>query len=170
MPSSANKPLRSIRELSAEILWENYDFSDAFQHLCTLRPNADKEALEISAVHESAKMKEKGVVYVLVVAGRIFKIGQSINTFKSRMGSYNSGRTEYRIRGTCSGANYFALQSFIKLGKPVEVYAYWPVVKEWRLFGEQGSQAFPSSKTVEGIVTRRFERKYGKLPIGNGQR
>lgn len=37
-------------------------------------------------------------------------------------------------------------------------------------YQEKRTEVFPSAKTAEGTITRRFEKEYRKLPIGNSQR
>lgn len=135
-------------------------------HFCTLAPNHGEQKLEVKAVRDKGQRNRKGLVYVLVIDSRIFKIGHTINTFESRLRSYNTGRVSYRSRGTNSGANFFVLQSILGIGKNVAVHCFYPDQKKWNLLGETGHEAFPSSKTAERIILGRFRKKYGSLPIG----
>lgn len=169
MASRTNKnedPLRSLAKLGDEQEWQTYDQRDHFSHICTLRPNRELERLDIADVHDDAKMPEPGMVYALVVDGKIFKIGHTITPFRKRVNSYNTGKGKYRSRGTNSGANYFILQSLLHFGCAVEVYGFYPDHKKWELFGESGFEAFPSSKTAEKILLKRFKESYERLPIG----
>lgn len=162
-------PLRQAKQLAGEISWVNYSQAHIFTHLCTLSPNRNQERLDLKAIHAAADMKRRGVVYVMVIHGRILKIGQSIGTFESRLGSYNTGKVAYRSRGTNSGANFFILQSILNINKEVEVYAFFPPQQKWQMLGATGKEAFPSAKVAEKIVIRHFRENYGKLPIGNAQ-
>ena len=163
------QPLRSLEDLTESLPWSDYCDQEHFTRLCTVTPNHEQECLEITEVHDEDMMKQKGLVYAMVVDGRIFKIGQSINTLKSRLGSYNAGKMGNRFKGTCSTANFFILQSLLNLGKQVEIYAFFPPVKQWELFGKTGQEAFPSAKVAERILLARYEEKYGAKPIGCSQ-
>lgn len=162
-------PLRKLSDLNQEIRWSIYDRASLFTHLCTLAPNNDNERLDVREIHDPDLWGRRGLVYAMVVEDRIFKIGQSINTFKDRLGSYNSGRMSFRSRGTNSSSNFFALQTFLQLGHPVEIYALFPDHKTWRFLGETGREAFPSSKVAERIVLGMFRESYDRLPLGCGQ-
>jgi len=159
-------PLRSLAKLRDEQDWQTYDQRMLFAHICTLQPNLKLERLEVVTVHDDESMRKPGMVYALVVDGKIFKIGHTITPFKKRVNSYNTGKGKYRSRGTNSGANYFILQSLLHFGCAVEVYGFYPAHKKWELLGETGFEAFPSSKTAEKIFLNRFRKSYGRLPIG----
>ena len=118
-------PLKKVEELANECDYENFEYKEHFSWICKLLPNNDKEKWEIEILDE-AKCQEKGFVYVFVIDGKIFKIGQSISNIKERVQSYNCGKTEYRINGTNSTTNYFVLQSLLKINKEVLVYAFVP--------------------------------------------
>ena len=109
---------------------------------------------------------QRSCVYAMVIAGKIFKIGNAFRGMKGRIGSYNSGRTKYRTRGTNSGANYWILQSLIKMNTSAKFYAYYPPLKNCEAFCERVQESFPSAKTIEGVVIRKFESLYGEKPIG----
>lgn len=166
MAKNQNIPLKAIGDLANEVRWASYDQRDLLAPLCRLKPNRETGKLVVDEIYDEGHWRTKGVVYALVVKGLIFKIGQSINTFKSRVGSYNSGRTEYRISGKNSGANYWCLQSLLNIGLDIEVYAFYPDHMEWKGIGESGSEAFPSAKTIEKILIKRFENSYKRKPIG----
>ena len=163
------QPLRSVKELDGSQRWADYFDRERFVHLCTLAPDNDRERLEVAAVHDEEGMKREGLVYAMVVDGRIFKIGQSINTFKNRLGSYNTGKMSYRSRSTNSGANFFILQSLLLFNEAVEIYAFFPPHRRWRLFGRTGHEAFPSTKVAERALLDRYAKRYGAKPIGCSQ-
>ncbi len=162
--------LRSVDELSGEINYKKFMYRDRFDHIADILPNAEHEKLDIKFVDEKYK-KLKGWVYVFVIEGKIFKIGQTIRTLKDRISSYNSGKAEYREQqGTNSTTNYFVLQSLIKIGKPVKAYGYFAHKEKYELWGETGKDSFPSAKVIEKRVIRDFVKKHHKKPIGNSQR
>ncbi len=163
-------PLRTLDQLADEVSWEEYADRERYVHAYTLNPNIVEERLEIVKVHDEAMEQQEGLVYVLVVGGKVFKIGQSIRSFRNRLGSYNTGKVKYRSRGTNSGANFFVLQSLLHFSHEVEVYIFAPQTKWWHFLGESGEEIFPSAKTVEKIFLQRFVEEHGRLPIGCGQR
>ncbi len=164
-------PLRSLKALKDEIKWEDYSHKDLFIHYCDLIPHHENEKLTIENIKDDKLTKAAGVIYAFVIDGKIFKIGQSIGTFKSRLGSYNTGKQSYRSRGTNSGANFFILQSIFGMKtEKVEVYLIAPNHRKWEALGETGTEAFPSAKIWERIILAKFKEKYEKLPIGNTQK
>ena len=162
-------PLQNLSALNDEIQFENYKQKTYFKHYCTLIPNNEREELYIDEVYESSLNNHKGIVYLLVIDGKIFKIGQSILSFKDRLGSYNTGKMSYRSRGTNSGANFWVLQSLLKLKTRVEVYLYGIEHKSWQFLNEKGTEPFPSSKSVEKVFLKYYKEVYDRLPIGCAQ-
>ena len=158
-------PLKNIAELAQECDYADFEYKEHFSLICRLLPNADKERLEIEILDE-ARCKEKGFVYVFVIEGKIFKIGQSISNIKERVQSYNCGKTEYRINGTNSTTNYFVLQSLLRIGKAVEVYAFFPQKPRYEIFGQVFTDSYPPSKKAENIIITDFIKNHGKKPIG----
>ncbi len=116
--------LKSVNDLKDEIDYKDFEYKEYFNLLCELVPNNSLEKLEINAIDEK-NMKNKGLVYVFVIQGKIFKIGHSITPITKRVQSYNCGKVEYRKNGTCSTTNYFVLQSLLKINKIVQVYAFF---------------------------------------------
>ena len=158
-------PLKTINQLENECNYDNFKYKKYFSLICELLPNIEKEKLEIKIIDE-IKCKEKGLVYVFVIEGKIFKIGQSVSNIKARIQSYNCGKTEYRINGTNSTTNYFVLQSFLKLNKIILVYAFFPPKPQYRLFGQNFEDSYPPCKKAENIIIKDFIKNYGKKPIG----
>lgn len=168
MAKSKNKnivPLKNIDDLINECNYSDFEYKTYFDLICKLIPNIEKEKLEIEIMDEQ-KCAENGFVYVLVIEGKIFKIGQSINNIKSRIQSYNCGKTEYRINGTNSTTNYFVLQSLLKINKEVFVYAFFPPKPHYEIFGQHFEDSHPPSKKAENIIIKKFIEKHGKKPIG----
>ena len=67
-------PLKNIDELNSECKYEDFAYKEHFSLICKLKPNNDKEKLEIQIIDE-AKCQDKGFVYAFVIEGKIFKIG-----------------------------------------------------------------------------------------------
>lgn len=97
---------------------------------------------------------------ILACGGTMHKDG-----FTGRINSYNCGKRKYRKEGgTNSTTNYWLLQFLINMDTNVVVYGYFPDNQSVEVFGEIISQAFPSSKTIEGIVVKHFEKRYNRNP------
>ncbi|MDI9325405.1 MAG: GIY-YIG nuclease family protein [Alphaproteobacteria bacterium] len=162
-------PLKNLSELKNEILFTNFELKKEFHLLCKLRPNSKLEKLELMPINTD-KIDQKGLVYVFVIKGKIFKIGHTINSIKDRIQSYNCGKTEYRINGTNSTTNYFVLQSFLNLNEIVEVYAFFPKQPKYILFNKTYQDSYPPSKKAENIILKNFIKKHDKKPIGCTQK
>lgn len=124
-----------------------------------------KERLDIEVLDE-AKCKERGFVYVFVIEGKIFKVGESITNIKDRIQSYNCGKKAYRENGTCSTTNYFVLQSFLAIGQEMLVYAFFPQKPQYEVFGQKFSDNYPPTKKAENLIIEDFIKTHGKKPIG----
>ena len=166
--NKADIPLKSVDALANEVAWETYNYKGKFKYLCKIVADCENEKLLIkNAVDESMT---RSCVYVMVINGKIFKIGVALRGVKSRVGSYNCGKTTNRMRGTASTTNYWVLQSFINLATDVHVYAYFVPTKRCKIFGEMIEEPFPSAKSVEGVLLKKFIAQYKQKPIGNTQR
>lgn len=159
----------TVSDLKNEILYSDFEYKENFIHLCDLIPIQSKEMVEIEIIDKENYDKE-GLIYVFVIDGRILKIGQSIGNIKSRIQSYNCGKTEYRISGTASTTNYFILQSFLKINQKINVYVYFPKKPEIDIFGEKIRTTRPVTKVVENKIIKDFIKKHGKKPIGLTQK
>ena len=160
-----DEPLKKLESLSEQLLWKNYEHKDKFEYICEVQPDEENEKLIIT--DSKKENMKKSCVYIMVIEDRIFKIGTALRGMAGRIGSYNSGKVKFRTRGTNSGANYWVLQSMLNFKKKVTFYAYYPPVRKCKtVFGEIVDEPFPSSKTIEGVVLRQFEKKYGRKPIG----
>ena len=161
-----DNPLRSVADLANEVDWSKFKYKRDFRHLCDIQPDKANEKITIIASPKNGAVDSTGVVYVFVIKGKIFKIGSSTDSLQGRVGSYNTGKAKYRMHGTNSTTNYFALQTFLNIGEIINVYAYFPVKRSYTIFGEKGSEAFPSAKQVEKKVLRDFKAQHRRLPIG----
>ena len=161
--------INSIDELTNEINYSEFEFKEHFKHICNLIPNQSLERLDLMVIDENGCNRE-GVVYVFVIDGKIFKVGESINNIKARVQSYNCGKLEYRLKGTCSTTNFFVLQSLLKINEPVYVYAFFPDEPEYEIFGKKFKSSRPPSKTAEALIIQDFVDKHEKKPIGCTQK
>ena len=116
---------------------------------------------------ESSFEKNKELVYLFVINGYIQKVGSTTTTMKKRIQSYNCGKQDYRDRGTCSTTNYFVLQSFLRINKEFEIYAFFPEKKKMQVdvFGDVVEKELyvPSKEYEKKILTELKSR--GAMPI-----
>ncbi|MCY4418225.1 MAG: GIY-YIG nuclease family protein [Cytophagales bacterium] len=164
----ANKndiPLTDVNSLQSEVAYDDFVYREHFSLECYLEPDRSKESISIKT-RQLSEERGSGMVYILVIEGMIFKIGSTIKAIEDRVQSYNCGKKEYRRNGTCSTTNYFVLQSILNIEKIVEVYTYYPEMKGYQIFGEEGSDRFPTPKIVEKKVLKEFKKRHGQLPIG----
>ena len=164
-----DNPLQSVGDLRAEIPYCKFDLKKHFRHLCNLKPDVKNERLLVEPV-DAKRFNERGLVYVFCVNGKILKIGHTITDINKRIQSYNCGKKAFRDSGTCSTTNYFILQSLLNINRTVKVYAYFPDLVKYNIFGKSGAERFPSPKAVEKEVIRRFELQHDQIPIGCTQR
>lgn len=163
------KILKSIEDLKNEISFSKFEYREYFSHLCNLKPDKKNEKLDVEII-DNINIQKEGLVYVFVIQDKIFKIGHTINNIIDRVQSYNCGKTEYRIAGTCSTANYFVLQSLLNINKTVKVYAYFPELPKYEVFGKKFQDSFPVPKRAEKEILKYLMEKYNKLPIGCTQK
>ena len=168
-PNKNDRPLTSAADLRGEVSYQNFEFKPHFVRLGALRPEAAKERLVLTPAAK-AKIDRRGMVYVLCINGKILKIGCTITDFAARVQSYNCGKKAFRASGTCSTTNYFILQSILNINRAVTVYAYFPKLMKYDIFGKRGEEPFPSPKAVEKEILRRFIKRHGQVPIGCTQK
>ena len=75
-----DEPLKNFSVLSEQILWKEYEFMDKFQYVCEVEANRDEEKLVI--IDQVVQDMKKSCVYVMVIGGRIFKIGTALRGVK----------------------------------------------------------------------------------------
>lgn len=161
--------LKSIEDLKNEVDYDDFEYKKYFSFLCNLTPNNESEKLDITNFDEDV-IKKEGFVYVFVIEGKIFKIGQTITSIRDRISSYNCGKIEYRINGTNSTTNYFVLQSLLKINKTVDVYAFFPEQPKYTIFGKSYQDSLSTSKRAEKEIIKDFIAKHKKKPIGCSQK
>ena len=164
-----DNPLASLSDLINEIDYANFAYKKHFRHLCNIKADLNRERMGVEAISFD-KIDISGLVYVFVIGGKIFKIGHTITGIEGRVQSYNCGKKKNRGKGTCSTTNYFVLQSVLNIQEDVQVYAYFPNVCSYEIFGEPGTESFPSPKAVEKKIIKDFTQQHGKKPIGCIQR
>ncbi len=162
---SRNIKLLLEEDLKNENRFSEFEYKEYFDYICDLVPNVEKEKIEIENVVDEYNITTPGLVYVFVIEDKILKIGHTITPMKKRVASYNCGKTEYRINGTCSTTNWFILQSILKINKTVNVYAYFTPNPEYEVLGQQFKNSIPSSKQAEKTILETMDNK----PIGNTQ-
>lgn len=162
------KPLK-YEDLINEVEYKNYKYKKYFSHICDLIPNLKDEKIEIINLDPKTG-KIDGLVYIMVIDGKILKIGETINTIKDRIQSYNCGKLKHRISGTASTTNFFILQSILKINKKVNVFAMFPPKPKFKIFGKEVISSHPPVKIAEKKLIKEFINDYGKKPIGITQR
>ncbi len=171
MVNISERIIGSSADLQGEIQWQNYVDKNYFTYYCDLMPNRQDEKIIIDVIGDKILHTTEGIVYVLVIDGKILTFGHSIRTFKARLGSYNAGKKKQRKgKATNSVTNYYILQSILNIGLPVQVYLMTPEHSEWKALGETGTEPFPSVKMLKKTILAKFEKQYGKSPIGNTQK
>jgi len=157
--------LRSKEQLNDEVEYNQFKYKEYFQLVCKIIPDRENETLLIEPINEELTTKA-GIVYVFVIDGKIFKVGESINSIKDRVQSYNCGKLEYRLKGTCSTTNFYVLQSLLSINEEVEVYGYFPVQPEYTIFGNKYKSSKSASKVAENLIIKDFIEEYDRKPIG----
>lgn len=157
--------LKSKEQLKDEVEYKNFKYKKHFELVCKLIPDKDNETLIVKPINEELTVKE-GIVYVFVIDGKIFKVGESINSIKDRVQSYNCGKLEYRLKGTCSTTNFYVLQSLLTIGEEVDVYGYFPIQPEYTIFGKKYKSSKSAAKVAENLIIKDFIEEYDKKPIG----
>ncbi len=166
--NKTDDPIQDIAELSKEVDWDTYEHKDKFTYLCKV--TADRKQEKIIITDQVAADMARSCVYIMVINGKIFKIGTALRGIRARIRSYNTGKMKYRARGTNSSTNFWVLQSFINLEEEVTIYALYPKTQTIEVFGEKIEEPMPSAKTMEGVIIRLFENEYKTKPIGITQK
>ena len=137
--SNRNENLITKGEIKGvKLTLDNFGYKKYFKFLCTIRPNLKQERLEIKNAVDKKNFNvhtKNGLVYVLVMDNKIIKVGSTITPFQKRVSSYNTGKMKYRISGKNSTTNWFCLQSFLKINKDIDVYAFFPKQESANVFG-----------------------------------
>lgn len=138
----------------------SYNLRSYFTKIGELVPNQEQEKLEFCGDIDKFSNIE-GVVYLFVVDGKILKLGKTDTSMKKRIQSYNCGKRQYRENGTCSTTNYKVLQSFLSIGKNVELYCYFVPPITINLFGEEITITTSPSKCIEKAFQIKTQEQFG---------
>ena len=164
-----------------------FEGKNDFKRICTLeltplvydpvtkkRQNETIKAIKfVSADALKVFNSSLGVAYLMTCTidgiERIIKIGQTRNTFKDRLSSYNCGCVNnWR---TASTTNLKLKQSMVVTRLPVNLYLY--DCQKTEVFEWHGVKsvpfASPFSLAVEDIMIKEFIKQYGKKPLINIQ-
>ena len=98
----ANNCLNDISDLDKEMEYKDFKRYKDFELVCKLKPDKKSESLKIYDSVEDL-VNRKGIVYALVINGKIFKIGQSLNSIKKECSHIiverkNTGKVEELIQ------------------------------------------------------------------------
>ena len=145
-----DNPLNSISDVKP-VIFNDFEYKDYFKKIFTLYPDVENEKLDIMNSEEETANK-RGLVYCFVIDGILLKIGSSTTSMKARIQSYNCGKESYRENGTCSTTNFFILQTFLNIGKEVDVYAYFPETILFDVFGKKEESSLPAKKYEKTIL------------------
>lgn len=158
-----NKNDKPISNVDGSFSLEEFDFVDRFVKISTLKPLISKEKIEADIIYDKRYSSRRGIVYVFVIDGKVVKIGSSTTSMKARIQSYNCGKQAYRDSGTCSTTNYFVLQSFLKINKPIDVYGFFPESIVVDVFGVDEEVSIPPKIYEKNILKHLKEED--KLPV-----
>ena len=115
---------------------------------------------------------KKFLVYLIVVGGKIIKVGKSKNTIDKR--SYSAGTERNWVKtGRPSDVNYIYSQLFLHCleeGIEVDFYAYEVPIKtnEYQAFGKMGEFNYSPYEEYEKTLNLILSEKIGKKLIGDG--
>ena len=117
---------------------------------------------------------KKGISYIItsIIDNKeyIIKIGQTRNTFKDRLSSYNCGSVSHWR--TASTTNIKLLQSFIVTRLEFNLYLYdcsnEPYILNWHNV-KSIPFASPKSLAVEDIMIKKFQEQFNIKPLANIQ-
>lgn len=167
-----NDKLLSAEDVNNSPLLSSLNFIGfkEFKYLCKLIPNKKTESLVIK--NEIPNIKELvGIVYILTIDDKVIKIGETMNTFIDRLGSYNCGKNLNRIHGTAGTTNWFILQSFLAIEKEIIVYYFNPPKpKKVNFWGRDHDCTRPIYKTAEKICIEEYIKQFNCKPCGNTQK
>lgn len=160
MPNKNDTPLNNI---NGSFPLDNFKFKEHFIKIATIMPDASIEALLVKNIIDERYTKETSLVYLFVIDGNVVKVGSTTTTMKDRISSYNCGKKAYRKSGTCSTTNYLVLQSFLLIGKDIDIFAYYTGKIKTSIFGIENYISVPA-KDHEKIINTEL-KKIGEFPI-----
>lgn len=154
----------SLEETIDWPLFSDYSLSNKMVHAGQLIPDIHNEKL-VWNPDKDFNDSYRGLIYIFVVDGKIYKAGKTDTTIKERINSYNCGKKEYRNNGTCSVTNYFVLQSLLNFNIPVDVYCFLVPTATLNIFDTKVEISESPAKYAEGIFLAQANNDFGnKLP------
>jgi hypothetical protein len=113
--------------------------------------------------------RHNGWAYLLVIDGRIAKIGMTEVTLSSRFSSYQAGTVAARKKGTCSVTNYYCsevIRKALSMGLKIQIYAYKvPHSKqEVKVFNEEKTIFNKIAYVYEEALLREHTKVAGQAP------
>lgn len=169
--------LTKKEDLNNELNWDDFEIltpsgerltKDDFKLVAIGKPNIEKEKWDMEIKDEKYNNQED-LIYALVVAGKLLKLGKSITTMKKRVQSYHCGKNAYRKKenATNSATNWFILQSVLAIGEPVYIYCLYIPKTIGQFMGWEYHNRI--SKEIEAKLITTFYETYKTKPIGNKQ-
>ena len=152
-----DSPLTGMNEI-LDISFDNLEHRKYFKPLFTLVPEKN-EKIVITNILDKKNLNKRGLVYCFVIDGILLKVGSTTTSMKARVQSYNCGKESYRKNGTCSTTNYFVLQTFLNIGKEIEVFAYFPEEIVFDVFGHEEKSSLPAKYYEKTILSQLKKNK-----------
>ena len=171
MANAMDRILGDASEIEPKIMAEDIPWFEKFTLAGYIVPNKANERIDIETLDYNL-FNTRGVVYLIVVDGILFKIGQTSNTMAERVKSYNCGKMAYRDSGTCSTSNFFLLQNMLSIGETAECAIYlWeaPNTEYSTMLGGTQYGYADAAKATEKELILDVKDTYGEMPYGNVQ-
>jgi len=166
-------------DLSEELSIEDF-LPSGFYKVATAQLKADKRFIKNPDVnpidyipvreYEKSYTEYKELIYILVIDGKVAKIGGSKTGLKKRHESYNCGTRKARNIGTCSVTNYNITETqyaAIMSGKTVDWYMFdVPTVEvEVDVFGKKEMVKASVFTKYEASLLAQYSSITGHFPI-----
>lgn len=134
--------------------------------------NPDVNPIEYTVIGglEEKYKSYRELIYLIVIDGKIVKIGGTYVGMKGRHGSYNCGTRKARAKGTCSVTNYNITETqytAICDGKKVEWYAFDVPIAEATInvWGEKMTYNAKTFYKYESSLCAKYSELTGHFPI-----
>lgn len=133
---------------------------------------ARNTVIKFHPIDKKQWQKEVEHVYLIVVNGRIVKIGGTRKGLKGRAASYLCGHhvQERQKSGRCSVTNayvYNTLHFYLRNGFKIEIYAHEiePVIVDVNIFGQIKKVSAQVYQAFESYCLEQYKRQVGTYPI-----
>jgi hypothetical protein len=186
--SSLFKKWIKMVPISKTILFDDYNRKDYFVPVANVRLDTEvfssgknqgnkkrNTLIEFFPLISNAKLNEKNEwLYLLLINGRIVKIGGTRTGLKGRIGSYLCGHhiEERGKSGDCSKTNGFIYNTFefyLNLGCKIEMYGYeLPKTKfNIKIFEKETEITAQTYHAYESTFLEDYKFQYNEYPILN---